>query len=219
MAHFEILEEEGMRYVRVQMRDETVRAESGALAYMRGAITMKARIPSVGAVIRAGLSEERAVRPTFTGTGELILESTLGGYYIFEPLEQDWIIEAGAYWASDGAIELGVHRERAITSFWAGEGLIDFCTRVKGDGKVVLMSPGPVQDIEIPAGEEMAVEGKLVIGRTASTAYAIRRPTRSFLGSILSGERSLRIYKGPGRVLISSTPYWNSFLLARLRAR
>lgn len=219
MAHFEILEEEGMRYVRVQMRDETVRAESGALAFMRGAITMKARIPSIGAVIRAGLSEERAVRPTFTGTGELVLESTLGGYYIFEPRDQAWLIEAGAYWASDGAIELGVHRERVVTSFWAGEGLVDFCTRVKGQGKVVLMSPGPVQEIEIPAGDEMAVEGKLVIGRTGSIQYAIRRPARSILGSMLSGETALRVYKGPGRVLLSSTPYWNSFLLQRLRAR
>jgi uncharacterized protein (AIM24 family) len=219
VASFEILEEEGMRYVRVQLQDETVRAESGALAFMRGSITMKARIPSVAAVLRSSLSEERAVRPTFTGTGELVLESTLGGYFIFEPHDEPWIIEAGAYWASDGSIELGVHRERVLTSFWAGEGFVDFCTKVKGQGKVVLMSPGPVQEVDIPSGEEMAVEGKLVIGRTASIRYSIRRPTRSILGSVLSGEKALRVYKGPGRVLISSTPYWNSFLLARLRAR
>jgi uncharacterized protein (AIM24 family) len=217
LAQFDILEEEGMRYVRVLMRDETVRAEAGALAFMRGAVTMKAAIPSVAAVLRASLSDERAVRPSFTGTGELILESTLGGFHIFEPQEEAWILEAGAYWASDGSIELGVHRELAITSFWAGEGFIDFSTRVKGLGKVVLMSPGPVQGIEIPAGEEMAVEGKLVIGRTDSIRYSIRRPTRSFLGSMLSGESALRVYRGPGRLLISSTPYWNSFLLSRLR--
>lgn len=219
MAEFDILEEEGMRFVRVRMADETVRAESGALAFMRGTITMKAQIPSVGAVIRAGLSEESAVRPTFTGTGELILESTLGGYYIFEPHDCAWIIEAGAYWASDGSVQLGVHRERSWTSFWAGEGLIDFCTKVRGNGKVVLNSPGPVQEIAIPHGEELAVEGKLVIGRTDTIHYSLRRPARSIVGSWISGETILRVYKGPGRVLISSTPYWNSFMLDRLRPR
>jgi uncharacterized protein (AIM24 family) len=216
MAQFEIHEEEGMRYVRVLLSDETVRAEAGALAYMRGSLTMTAKIPSVFDIIRSGLSEQEAVRPSYTGSGELFLESSLGGYYVFEPKDQAWIIEAGAYWASEGSVELGVHRERVWVSLWTGEGFIDFQTHVRGSGKVVLNATGPVQEVDIAEGEEIAVEGKLVIGRTAGVHYFLRRSTRSILGSYLSGEKPLRVFRGPGKVLMSATPYWNSFILSRL---
>ena len=216
MAQFEVHEEEGMRYVRVVLRDETVRAEAGALAYMRGNLRMTAKIPSIFDVIRSGLLEQQAVRPSYTGTGELFLESSLGGHYVFEPRDEDWIIEAGAYWASEGSVKLGVHRETMWVSFWGGEGLIDFQTRVGGMGKVVLNAPGPVQELVIPAGEEIAVEGKLVVGRTAGVHYSLRRSTRSHLGAYMSGEKPLRVFKGPGKVLMSATPYWNSFILSRL---
>jgi uncharacterized protein (AIM24 family) len=216
MAQFDILEEEGMRFVRVRMTDETVRAEAGALAYMRGNLTMTAKIPSVFDTLRHSLTEEQAVRPSYRGTGELFLESSLGGYYVFEPQDEAWIIEAGAYWASEGSVQLGVHREKMWVSLWAGEGFIDFQTRVKGAGKVVLSAPGPVQEIVIPKDEEVAVEGKLVVGRTAGVGYSLRRATRSYLGAYLAGERPLRIFRGPGKVLMSSTPYWNSFMLRRL---
>ena len=33
--------------------------------------------------MRASLSDEAVVRPTFTGTGEIFLESSLGGFYAF----------------------------------------------------------------------------------------------------------------------------------------
>lgn len=216
MARFEVHEEEGMRFVRVLLDEETVRAEPGALAYMRGNIKLQARIPSLFEFIRSGLLQENAVRPTYSGTGELVLESSLGGYYVFNPHEEDWIIEAGAYWASEGAVKLGVHRETVWVSFWSGEGLVQFQTRVSGSGQVVLSAPGPVQEIIIAADEEIAVEGKLVVGRTAGVHYSMRRAARSRLGSYLSGETPLRVFRGPGKVLMSATPYWNSFILNRL---
>ena len=134
---------------------------------------------------------------------------------MLEVEEDAWILEDGAYWASDGGVDLGVHRERMITSFWAGEGFIDFQTQVSGKGRVVLNTTGPVEEIEL-RGERIAAEGKQIIARTAGLSYAIRRPTRSLIGYYLSGESRVRTYVGFGKVLLTKAPYLNQRLLSAL---
>jgi uncharacterized protein (AIM24 family) len=215
MARFDVLETEGMRLVRITIGDETVRAESGALSHLRGAIEVKAPVPPVGQAIRCMLSDEPIIRPRYTGTGEIYLTPSLGGYHVLELEDDAWILEDGAYWASDGSVELGLHRERMITSFWAGEGFIDFQTWVGGTGRVVLNTTGPVEEVVLQGGW-IAAEGKQIIARTAGLSYAVRRPIRSLIGYYLSGEHALRTYFGEGKVLLTTAPYLNQRLLSAL---
>ena len=60
------------------------------------------RLPSLGSVIKSMISEESLVRPSYTGTGIIHLEASMGGYYTFDLAGESWILENGAYWASDG---------------------------------------------------------------------------------------------------------------------
>jgi uncharacterized protein (AIM24 family) len=212
MAEFRILAEENTHFVEAILRDETIRAEAGALAYMRGEIAMKAPVPGLRAFMRASMSHESAVRPTYSGTGTVVLQASLGGFHAFEIQEKPWILERGAYWASEANVELSLHREKIWTSFWLGEGLIDYQTKVSGHGKVVLNAGGPVEEIEL-GDEELAVEGGLVIARSSRVQFSVRRPSQGLVSSWLSGEQLLRVYRGPGRILMSATPYWGKLLL------
>jgi uncharacterized protein (AIM24 family) len=183
MATFDVLEDEGMQLVKITIGGETVCAESGALFHLRGAIEVDAPVPSLGQAVRSVLSDEPIIRPRYTGTGEIYLTPSLGGYHMLEVEEDAWILEDGAYWASDGGVELGLHRERMITSFWAGEGFIDFQTWVGGRGRVVLNTIGPVEEVVLHGGR-IAAEGKQIIARTAGLSYVVRRPIRSIIGAI-----------------------------------
>jgi uncharacterized protein (AIM24 family) len=58
-----------------------------------------------------------------------------------------------------------------------------------------------------------------VIARSGSVRYVLRRPAKSLIGSWISGERLLRVFEGPGRILAAPTPYWGAFLLEKLGAR
>jgi uncharacterized protein (AIM24 family) len=216
MAEFEIRSDENTRYVRAVLQDETIRAEAGALSYMRGPVAMKAPIPGLGSLWRAALSEEAIVRPTFSGTGEVFLESSLGGFHAFEMHEKPWILERGAYCCSEESVRLLVYREKAWTSFWSGDGFLEFQTLVSGHGKVVLNAPGPVEEIDL-GDEELAVEGRYVIARSSRVAFSVRRPSRGLISSWISGERLLRVYRGPGRILLAATPYWGRMLLDATR--
>ena len=152
-----------------------MRAEAGALSHMQGDIKITARLPSPLSALKSAISNEALVRPSYSGTGTINLKSSMGGYYPFEVTGDSWILENGAYWASEGTVELRLHRERVWTSFWAGEGFIDYQTKVSGYGCVVLNAPGPVEEVTLK-DERLMVEGKLVLARTEGLDYRMRHP-------------------------------------------
>jgi len=204
-----------MRWVQIQIRDETVHAEAGALSYMQGDIRITAKPPSPLAALKSAISDEAMVRPSFSGTGTINLESSMGGYHPFEVAGESWILENGVYWASEGSVELGLYRERVWTSLLAGEGFIDYQTRVSGYGRVVINAPGPVEEVTLE-DEQLMVEGKLVLARTEGVDYRIRRAT-TLVQSWFAGESRIRVYEGSGKALVCWTPYWNQYVMEMMR--
>jgi hypothetical protein len=71
MAKFEVVEQEGMRFVKIGLADETMRAQEGALSSMSG-IVMDAPLPAVGRILKSYRSEQSYLGPTYTGTGDLL---------------------------------------------------------------------------------------------------------------------------------------------------
>jgi uncharacterized protein (AIM24 family) len=215
MAHFEVIEQEGVRLMKVTLQDETVRTESGALYYMRGRITMETKSPSVSGLLKALATGESVFRPTYTGSGELFLEPTFGGYHVFDVAGKEWILEDGAYWVSESGVQLDVFREKALTAFKSGEGLMDFQTKLSGQGKVAVCAQGPVQVTQL-SNEKLLVDGKYVLARESGLSYTVQRSTKSLLGSATSGEGLLRVYEGTGTVMMAPIPYWRQRLFASL---
>jgi uncharacterized protein (AIM24 family) len=213
MANFEIIEQEGVRLIKVTLQNETVRTESGALYYMLGPITMESKAPSVGGLLKAMATGESIFRPTYTGTGELFLEPTFGGYHIFDLAGKTWILEDGAYWASEAGIQVEAFREKALTAFKSGEGFMDFQTKLSGKGNVVIQAQGPVQPLQLN-NDKLVVDGKYVLAREASLTYSVQRSAKSLFSSVTSGEGLVRIYEGTGLVLMAPIPYWRQRLFA-----
>ncbi|WP_427160719.1 AIM24 family protein [Aliinostoc sp. HNIBRCY26] len=215
MASFEIIERESLRLVKVVLQNETVRTESGAMYYMRGNVTMQSKAPSAGGFLKSLATGENIFRPTYTGTGELYLEPSLSGYYILELDGNEWVLDSGAYWASDGSIEVGVERNKLISGLVGGEGL--FQTRVKGRGKVVMVAQGPVEVVNL-RNERLVVDGNFAIARTSNINYRVEKATKSLLGSMTSGEFLVNTFEGTGTVLLAPVPYWQVMMLRQITA-
>ncbi|WP_066425438.1 AIM24 family protein [Anabaena sp. 4-3] len=213
MANFEIIEKESLRLVKITLQNETVRTESGAMYYIRGNITMQSQAPSAGGFLKSLATGENIFRPTYTGTGELYLEPSLSGYHILELDGDEWILDSGAYWASDGTIEVGIERNKFISGLIGGEGL--FQTKVKGRGKVVMVAQGPVEVIHL-RNERLVVDGNFAIARTPSLNYRVEKATKSLLGSMTSGEFLVNTFEGTGTVLITPVPYWQVMMLRQI---
>jgi len=208
MANFEIISEEGVHLVKAALEDETIRTEAGALYFMHGPITMETQAPSVGGFLKSMASGETVFRPTYTGTGEIYMEPSLGGFHVMHDLEgQEWILERGAYYASDGDIEVSVHRDPTMTSLLSGKGFVNFQTKVAGKGQVVITAQGEVQTMMIE-NDKLVVDGRFVVARSAHLNYRIERATKGLFGSLASGEGLVSTFEGTGKVLIAPIPYW-----------
>ncbi|HIK04540.1 MAG TPA: AIM24 family protein [Trichormus sp. M33_DOE_039] len=215
MANFEIIERESLRLVKVTLQNETVRTESGAMYYMRGNITMQSKAPSAGGFLKSLATGENIFRPTYTGTGELYLEPSLSGYHLLELDGEEWILDSGAYWASDGNIEVGIERNKLVSGLLGGEGL--FQTKVKGRGKVVMVAQGPVEIVNL-RNERLVVDGNFAIARTNNLNYRVEKATKSLLGSMTSGEFLVNTFEGTGTVLLAPIPYWQVMMLRQISA-
>jgi uncharacterized protein (AIM24 family) len=208
MAKFEVEQAEGMRWVKVSLHDDDVRAQRGALNHMTGSITIDLPLPTLRTWWVSLFSDESLLRPRYSGTGEVYLDASLGGYHRMKLKPGDrWILETHCFWAGDGEVLLSVHRERMLTSLWAGEGLFWYKTALKGEGQVVLRVDGPVEERQL-RDDRLVVDGRYVVAYTAGIRLSVRRPTKSFLAYFLSGQRAAYVYEGTGTILLVPVPYW-----------
>lgn len=215
MADFTIREVEGMRQVRIEIANETVRARRGAMSTLRGDIKLTPRLPAIGDVFRSIFTSEARVRPFYTGSGSIVLQPTLAGYHLMDVAPgETWVLEPGVYWASEGGVTLGMRRERFWPSLWAGDGGLVWKTTLRNPGRVAINAPGPVEVIDVN-DSELRVQGRLVLGRTDGLRFS-SRPAASFPRSMISGQKRLRVYGGTGKVLVCWTPYWNEHLYRRM---
>jgi uncharacterized protein (AIM24 family) len=210
MAEFSIREVEGMRQVCIELADETIRTRRGALSNMRGALTVNAPLPGLRDLFRSIFVDEARIRPSYTGSGTVVLQASLGGYHVLDLSAERWILEPGVYLASEGDVRLGLFRERMFASFWAGDGLLVFKTTVSGSGRIAINTPGPVEVVDID-DTDLKVQGRLVLGYTGGLKFSSRRIS-GFFRSMLIGQKRLRVLSGKGKALVCWTPYWNQHL-------
>lgn len=208
MTRFEVESSEGMRWVRVDLKDDDVRTERGALNHMKGAVAMDVPFPTLKTWWVSLFSDESPLRPRYHGTGSVWLDSTLGGYHVMKIKSGDrWILDGKCFWASDGEVKLSVHRESMWTSWWADQGLFWYKTALSGSGQVVLSVDGPVEEVKLD-NDRLVTDGPIVIARTSGIRLTVKRPARSLLSFWLSGQKRAYVYEGTGRLLLCTTPYW-----------
>ncbi len=192
---------------KITLDQATVVVEAGAMHYMRGTISIESKVPSVGGLLKSKLTGEKLVRPVYTGTGEVYLEPTFGEVGILEPAGETWVLDRGAFLASESGIEIGAFTNKAISGLFGGEGF--FQTQVSGRGQVMYMAPGPVEQMDL-VNDTLVVDGSFAVARTAGLEYKVERATKGLFSSFTSGEGFVNTFRGTGSVLIAPVP--NRFL-------
>jgi len=201
---FEVLEYEMYRMGKITLQNTSVSLEAGLLHYWIGHIQMQAQAPSVGGLAKSFVTKEKAVRPVYSGSGEIYLEPTFGEIEFLEPNGQEtWILDKGAYLASDQGVQLGVYTNPMFTSLFGGEGM--FQTQVSGVGKVMYWAPGPVQRIDLQ-GQTLTVDGSFAVARTGSVDFRVEKATKGLFQSMMSGEGLVNVFSGYGAVMLAPMP-------------
>ncbi|MEM7029268.1 MAG: AIM24 family protein [Chloroflexota bacterium] len=209
MAEFRLMTQHGVNYIEVIMTNDLIRTEAGAMRYYRGDISMETNGPGVGGFFKAKLTGESVFKPTYKGSGKLVLEPSVYDYFGLMLNDETYILDDGAYWASDGGIDVSARTNKLATGFMSGEGLVQ--TTVSGTGTVILSSPGPCEVLDLE-NDRLVVDGSFAVARSADLDFKVEKSTKSIVGSLTSGEGLVTVLEGTGRVLLAPIPNRNVIL-------
>ena len=197
---FEVVEKETLKFLKTDFENSAVRYESGGMYYMQGNLELEANLPTAGGFLKSMVTRESVVKPVIRGSGTVWFEPTFGNFTIMELNGEEWILDKGAYYASEMGIEIGSFTNKTISGLFSGEGF--FQTKVSGSGKLVILSNGPLETIELNNGK-LVVDGSFAVARQATVQLTVSKANKGIFGSMISGEGIVNTFTGSGKVLIA----------------
>ena len=194
--------------------------QAGAMQWMGGSVQATSGVKGIGDLfgkaLKGAVTKESAVKPEYVGEGCLVLEPTYK-YIILQDVSK-WgavgmTIEDGMFLACDARVKRNVIARKNVSSaVLGGEGL--FNMSLQGTGVVALESNVPENElIEIELeNDELKIDGNLAVCWSSNLDFTVERTTKTFVGSAVSGEGLVNVYRGTGRVLMSPVAPTSSLL-------
>lgn len=199
------------RQIIARLDQNSLTMQAGALQWMTGNIEVKTNVKGVGdflgKVVKGAVTKESAVKPVYTGTGIVAFEPTYK--YLILCDVGSWgadgvTIEDGMFLACEKNVNIGITSRKNVSSALLGnEGL--FNVNLKGDGIAVLESNVPESElIEVELNNEvLKIDGRQAICWSTSLEFTVERTTKTLIGSAVSNEGLLNVFRGTGKVLMS----------------
>ena len=193
--------------------ENTIVIQAGAMQWTAGNVQATTGVKGagdfLGKMVKGAVTKESGVKPEYTGKGLLILEPTYK-FLILQDVEE-WgpegvTVEDGMFLACEGTVNRKVvARSNFSSAIAGGEGL--FNLSLNGKGIVALESNVPLSElIEVELNnDELKVEGNFAVCWSTGLKFTVERSSKSLIGSAVSKEGLVNVYRGTGKVLLS--PY------------
>ena len=191
-------------------KDHSAIIQAGAMQWMGGNVRATSGVKGIGdflgKAIKGAVTKETAVKPEYVGEGCLVLEPTYK--YIILADVGKWgsagmTIEDGMFLACDANVKSNVVARKNLSSaVLGGEGL--FNLSLQGNGVAALESNVPEDELieVILENDELKIDGNLAVCWSSNLEFTVERSTKTFVGSAVSGEGLVNVYRGTGRVLM-----------------
>lgn len=185
--------------------------QAGAMQWMSGDINTNSNVKGVGdflgKMVSSAVTNESAVKPIYQGSGRMMLEPTYR-YIILIDVSQ-WgsiVLDDGLFLACESSLtQKTVARNNLSSAVLGGEGL--FNLSLAGNGIAALESYVPYEElIEVVLDNDvMKIDGNMAIAWSGSLDFTVEKSGKSLLGSAVSGEGLVNVYRGSGRILLAPT--------------
>ena len=198
------------RQIMCDLSQANVTVQSGAMQWWVGNVKATTGIKGVGVLlgkaVRGKVSGESAIKPEYTGDGVMVLEPTYKHIILLDV--DDWngsvVLDDGMFLACDAN-----HRHKAVmrstlSSAVAGnEGM--FNLGIVGSGVLCLESPCPKEElVEVTLRDDVIkIDGNMAVAWSGSLDFTVERSGKSLMGSAVSGEGLVNVYRGTGKVLFA----------------
>lgn len=186
--------------------EQSISAEAGAMVSMSANVELQSEMKGgVFGALKRAVGGESAFVSTFTargGLGEVTLAPGAPGDIVgIEMNNQAFKVQSSSYLAGDTSLQVDTQWGGA-KSFFGGEGL--FVLQVSGTGLLLVSSFGAIHRKTLRPGERYVVDSGHLVAWEGSMQYQLRKATKSFFRSLLSGEGVVAEFQGPGEILIQT---------------
>lgn len=200
-----------LRQVKITLNNSSIKTEAGALYYYKGNIESKSNIGGVGGLFKKAVSgaitNESTLKPTYSGSGEVILEPSYKHYLLIKLDNQSIIVDKSLFYCCSNEIDIkGCMQKNLSSAVLGGEGI--FQLELSGSGIVVLECSVPKSELiqcDLKNGEVLKVDGNFVIARTSGVSFSVTKSEKSLVNSAINGEGLLNTFTGEGTVWIAPT--------------
>ncbi len=198
------------RQVLIKLDNDGYILSAGAMQWMAGNVQTTSDVKGVGdflgKMVKGSVTGEGAVKPKYTGSGLLMLEPTYK-HIILDDLES-WpggvVLDDGLFLACQDTVEQSVTaRSNLSSALLGGEGL--FNLKLSGSGIFALEAQVPKSElIEVTLENDvLKVDGNFAIAWSSSLDFTVEKSTKSLIGSAISAEGLVNVFRGTGKILLS----------------
>ena len=161
-------------------KDHSAVIQAGAMQWMGGHVEATTGVKGIGDLfgkaLKGAVTKESAVKPEYIGDGYLVLEPTYK-HIILQDISS-WgpvgmTIEDGMFLACDSRVKRDIVTRKNLSSAVLG-----------GEGL-------------------FKIDGNMAMCWSSNLDFTVERTTKTLVGSAVSGEGLVNVYRGTGRVLMS----------------
>ncbi len=198
------------RQVLCELNGNGVKLQAGAMQWIIGNVNMATGVTGgnfLGKMVGAKVTGETMAKPEYTGQGFVMLEPTYRHIILIDVAQ--WgniVLQDGLFLACDSTVQdKVVGRKNLSSAVLGGEGL--FNLSLSGQGFAALESPVPQQElIQFNLQNDVVkIDGNMAIAWSGSLEFTVEKSTKSLIGSAVSGEGFVNVYRGTGSILMAPT--------------
>ena len=197
-------------YFSAEMNNTSCKLQAGAMQWMLGNVSMQSGVSAgnfLGKALGAAVTGETMSKPEYTGQGYVMLEPTYKHILLVDVAQWGQIVlDDGLFLACDSTLQHKVVSRKTLSSAaLGGEGL--FNLSLSGQGIAVLESPVPQQELIMfnLQDDEVKIDGNMAIAWSGSLNFTVEKSSKSLIGSAVSGEGLVNVYRGTGSILMAPT--------------
>lgn len=195
------------RQIAIYLNNDKVTIEPGAMSYFKGQIEMVSGVTAgnvLGRMLSSATTGEAVAQPEYKGTGLLVLEPSFRHFILLNMEDEDIIVDKGMFYCAQGSITVKPVMQRNVSSaLLGGEGI--FQIRLSGSGLAVLECAVPTCEIDVMElnNETLKVDGSFAVLRSGPIDFTVERSAKTLIGSAVSGEGLVNVYRGTGTVWLA----------------
>lgn len=198
------------RQVLVELNNSSCTVQAGAMQWTLGNVSMTSGVKAsnfLGKAIGTAVTGETMSKPVYSGQGLVMLEPTYKHILMIDVAQWGSIVlEDGLFLACDSTLQQKVvSRSNLSSAVLGGEGL--FNLSLMGQGIAVLESPVPQQElVQFNLQDDVVkIDGNMAIAWSGSLEFSVEKSSKSLIGSAVSKEGLVNVYRGTGTILMAPT--------------